>query len=177
MARRVYHGQSGDRSHPYDRGLSMDFPSPSSSCETASNEKDEKFQNADLSASIPSIMTRPLDWAKKTPFLKPCSRHSSSLLSRPSRKGYGSVRHVLQHTQVELHHVPADDDVRIMFGKPGVEFSSNCGRLATYTSSKSVGGHRHSPDPAYKRYAGRSLPDQCNTVRRVAWFRYPARPI
>ncbi len=57
-----------------------------------------------------------------------------------------------------------------------LSFSSNCGRLATYTV-ESVGGHRHSPDPAYKRYAGRSLPDQCNTVRRVAWFRYPARPI
>ncbi len=28
----------------------------------------------------------------------------------------------LQHTQVELHHVPADDDVGIMLGKPGVEF-------------------------------------------------------
>ncbi|SQI27311.1 Uncharacterised protein [Salmonella enterica subsp. arizonae] len=29
-------------------------------CETASSEKDEKFQNADLSASMPSIITRPL---------------------------------------------------------------------------------------------------------------------
>ena len=48
---------------------------------------EEKFQNADFSASMPSIISRPLAWAKKTPFLKPCSRHSSSLLPRPRRSG------------------------------------------------------------------------------------------
>ena len=28
----------------------------------------------------------------------------------------------LQHSQIELHHVPTDDHIRIVVGKPGVEF-------------------------------------------------------
>ena len=28
----------------------------------------------------------------------------------------------LQHSQIELHHVPADDHIRIVVSKPGVEF-------------------------------------------------------
>ena len=38
-------------------------------------------------ASTPTKLPRPLAWAKNTPFLKPCSRHSSSLLPRPSSSG------------------------------------------------------------------------------------------
>lgn len=45
--------------HPI-RGLSMALPSPSSSRATDSVAKEEKFQNADFSASMPSIISRPL---------------------------------------------------------------------------------------------------------------------
>ena len=83
---------------------------------------------------------------------------------------------LLQNAQIELHYVPADQHVGVVFGKPGVELFQQQGtagdedQLEVDVWRRWFGAQRDPP-------AGRSLPDRCSTARRGGWFRYPATPI
>ncbi|STV70142.1 Uncharacterised protein [Klebsiella pneumoniae] len=157
----------------------MALPSPSSSRATASSEKEEKFQNADFSASMPSIISRPLAWGEKDAVLKavltPLQLAVAAAEPQRDAIAFGVL---LQNAQIELHYVPADQHVGVVFGKPGVELFQQQG-TAGGEDQLEVDVWRRFPvrGPACRPPAGRSLPDRCSTARRGGWFRYPATPI
>lgn len=98
----------------------MALPSPSSACETYSRLKEGKFQVADFSASMPSMISAGGGGEKVVLFeavFAPLQQVAAAPQPQRDLVAFGVL---LQHPQIELHQVPADDGVRIVALQPRV---------------------------------------------------------
>lgn len=92
----------------------MALPSPSSSRATASSEKEEKFQNADFSASMPSIISRPLAGRKDAVLKAVLTPLQLAVAAAEPQRDAIAFGVLLQNAQIELHYVPADQHVGVV---------------------------------------------------------------
>ena len=94
---------------------------------------------ADFSASMPSIIRRRRRRRKVVLFeavLAPLQQVAAAPQPQRDLVAFGVL---LQHPQIELHQVPADDGVGIVALQPRVQPFQQLGRLTQYSRSKSSG--------------------------------------
>ncbi|MNF97658.1 hypothetical protein D3C84_804950 [compost metagenome] len=119
-------------------GVSIALPSPSRVWATFSRLNEGKLQVAERSASMPSMIKRPLAAAKKCERL-PCSRHSITSPSRPRRSGTCNCSAWACNTRrsncTRFQPIIASGSCT---DSQWFKRSSNCARLSQYSRSKSM---------------------------------------